>query len=604
MNRESATRVRDARVGRRGDYELGYPVSSRPESVERTNERTNETRRDDRTPAHSFNRSIDRSHHSIMGSSARARATVIEGRGPAFVNPGATIEICGATTGPSETVERTRRGWTTTSTTTTTTRVAAWSEELDEVELDAGESFAMVLVARDAEGGELGRGSIDVKALRDANGRYARGGCVPGRWCDVVDARGERRGTVCVRVKVTATGREGEEEEEEEDLEREYRERRRPSTEGEGEDGETTTAAAAWRGAAGSVNVAGKWLSGVIARRGLDEEAREEIEERKRREREAAEEEKRARKERERIEREEARAAEEERRAQKERERVEREEARAAAAEEKRARKERERIEREEARAAEAERAAKMESLRREAKEQWESEKEGEKRRHEMSENEAAGSRGKFHMPNVEEIKHTLAEGAHHVGSVAHRVGDAVKEKGDKFVHSVSDQVHHVGDKIRETNDRMGKALAKKQWVRDVASRLSPNSVLVVAIAVFLAGLPENREAAARKAQSMKKKLRQSRSTATEASKHSYNESAARDEGYADVVYNADDVEDDAAYIGRGPTPRGVYEVIEGDTLCSIAGCFNLDVVEIIDKNGDVIKNPDELAPGDRIRIY
>ena len=502
---------------------------------------------------------------------------MIEGRGPAFVDPGATIDICGARTGPSETVERKRRGR---ATTTTTTRVAAWSEELDEVALDDRESFAITLVARDAEGGELGRGSIDVNALRDANGEYARGGCVPGRWCDVVDASGERRGTVCVRVKVTATGREGEEEDV--DLEREYRERRRLSTEGEGEDGETTAAAAAWRGAAGSVNVAGKWLSGVIARRGLDEEAREEIEERKRREREAAEEEKRARKERERIEREEARAA----------------------AEEKRAQKERERVEREEARAAEAERAAKLESLRREAKEQWESEKEGEKRRHEMSENEAAGSRGKFHVPNVEEIKHTLAEGAHHVGDVAHRVGDAIKEKGDKFVHGVSDQVHHVGDKIRETNDRMGKALAKKRWVRDVASRLSPNSVLVVAIAVFLAGLPENREAAARKAQSMKKKLRQSRSTATEASKHSHNESAARDEGYADVVYNADDVEDDAAYIGRGPTPRGVYEVIEGDTLCSIAGCFNLDVVEIIDKNGDVIKNPDELAPGDRIRIY
>ena len=523
---------------------------------------------------------------------------MIEGRGPAFVDPGATIEICGARTGPSETVERKRRGPTTT---TTTTRVAAWSEELDEVALDADASFAMTLVARDAEGGELGRGSIDVNALRDANGRYARGGCVPGRWCDVVDAQGERRGTVCVRVKVTATGREGEEEDV--DLEREYRERRRPSTEGEGEDGEAA-AKAPWRGAAGTVNVAGKWLSGVIARRGLDEEAREEIEERKRREREAAEEEKRARKERERVEREEARTAEAEKRAQKERERVEREEARAAEAEEKRAQKERERIEREEARVAEAERAAKLESLRREAKEQWESEKEGEKRRHEMSENEAAGSRGKFHVPNVEEIKHTLAEGAHHVVDVAHRVGDAIKEKGDKFVHGVSDQVHHVGDKIRETNDRMGKALAKKRWVRDVASRLSPNSVLVVAIAVFLAGLPENREAAARKAQSMKKKLRQSRSTATEASKHSHNESAARDEGYADVVYNADDVEDDAAYIGRGPTPRGVYEVIEGDTLCSIAGCFNLDVVEIIDKNGDVIKNPDELAPGDRIRIY
>jgi len=48
-----------------------------------------------------------------MASNARARATVIEGRGPAFVNPGVTIDICGATTGPSETVERTRRGRTT-----------------------------------------------------------------------------------------------------------------------------------------------------------------------------------------------------------------------------------------------------------------------------------------------------------------------------------------------------------------------------------------------------------------------------------------------------------------------------------------------------------
>ena len=32
MNWESATRVRDARVGRRGDVELGYSVSSRPEA--------------------------------------------------------------------------------------------------------------------------------------------------------------------------------------------------------------------------------------------------------------------------------------------------------------------------------------------------------------------------------------------------------------------------------------------------------------------------------------------------------------------------------------------------------------------------------------------
>lgn len=410
--------------------------------------------------------------------------------------------------------------------------------------------------------------------LRASSGKgLTRGGIVPGRWCAVVDANGATRGAVCVRVKVTATGAE---EESELDLEREYNEGR-PPVERErvktevGEGDETATAnEATWRGAAGAARVAARWLRGVVVRRRLDEEAREEMKERKRREREAMVEEKRVRKERERIEREATRAAEEESK-------------------------------------------AKLENLQREAKAQWD-EEEREKRRETSVESEqhaaaAKTTRGKFHVPNVEEIKHTLAEGAHHVGDVAHRVGDVIKEKGDKFVHGVSDQVHHVGDKIRETNNRVGKALAKKRWVRDVASRLSPNSVLVVAIAVFLAGLPENREAAARKARSMKKKMQQLR--ANDASNHSkYNERGARDDGYADVaynadvVYNADDVEDDAAYIGRGPTPRGVYEVVEGDTLCSIAGCFNLDVVEIIDKNGDVIQNPDELAPGDRIRIY
>jgi len=490
-------------------------------------------------------------------TTSRVRATVIEGRGPAFVDPGTTIELFDASssasarvsTGPSETMDA--RGG---------TPKAAWRRELDDVEL-AETSSTLTLVARDSTGRELGRGGIDLGTLRASKGTgLTPGGIVPGRWCAVVDASGATRGTVCVRVKVTATGAK----EEDLDLEREYNEGRPSSVERErvktevGE-GDETPRRAPWRGAADVAHVAARWLSGIVARRRLDEEAREEMKERKRREREAMVEEKRVRKERERIEREEKRAAEEESK-------------------------------------------AKLENLQREAKAQWD-EEEREKRRETSESEHAVEARGKFHVPNVEEIKHTLAEGAHRVGDVAHRVGDVIKEKGDKFVHGVSDQVHHVGDKIRDTNNRVGKALAKKRWVRDVASRLSPNSVLVVAIAVFLAGLPENREAAARKTRSMKKNVRQSR--ANDASNHSkYSERGTRDDGYADVVYNADDVEDDAAYIGRGPTPRGVYEVVEGDTLCSIAGCFNLDVVEIIDKNGDVIQNPDELAPGDRIRIY
>jgi hypothetical protein len=155
----------------------------------------------------------------------------------------------------------------------------------------------------------------------------------------------------------------------------------------------------------------------------------------------------------------------------------------------------------------------------------------------------------------------------------------------------------------------MGKALARKQWIRDLASRVSPNSVLVLAIAVFLAGLPENR---VRKISSSRQRKRRQQKTEEAAKVAETREQKYGDKMTTEVIYNDDitdpyddDVEnEDIPYIGRGPTPRGVYEIVEGDTLCSIAGCFNLALVEIIDKNGDVIVNPDELSPGDRIRIF
>ena len=313
--------------------------------------------------------------------------------------------------------------------------------------------------------------------------------------------------------------------------------------------------------------VAAGWLRGVVARGRRDDGARERERERKRREREAEIEKKRAREERDRIERERVEAAKLEREAQLEA-----------------------------FRAAERDRRANDETA-----------SGGGARDVDRGDASQPGSpRRSFHIPNVEEIKQRVSEGAHQLGEVAHQLGDRLRDTGDKIAHNVNEQAHHVKDALRDTNNRVGKALAKKRWVRDIAARLSPNSILVVAIAIALAGLPENRDKARRKAQSVKKRIKETRRESSETAKAKKKKTASEEEeDLPEVIYNElADPDEDTPFIGRGPTPRGVYEVVEGDTLCSIAGCFNLDLMEIIDKNGDVIRNPDALAPGDRIRIY
>jgi LysM repeat protein len=334
--------------------------------------------------------------------------------------------------------------------------------------------------------------------------------------------------------------------------------------------------------------VAAGWLRGVVARGRRDDGARERERERKRREREAEIEKKRARKERDRIERERVEAAKLEREAQLEAAKLEREA---------------------QLEAAKLEREAQLEAFRaaeRDRRANDETASGGGARDVDRGDASQPGSpRRSFHIPNVEEIKQRVSEGAHQLGEVAHQLGDRLRDTGDKIAHNVNEQAHHVKDALRDTNNRVGKALAKKRWVRDIAARLSPNSILVVAIAIALAGLPENREKARRKAQSVKKRIKETRRESSETAKAKKKTASEEEEDLPEVIYNElADPDEDTPFIGRGPTPRGVYEVVEGDTLCSIAGCFNLDLMEIIDKNGDVIRNPDALAPGDRIRIY
>jgi hypothetical protein len=537
---------------------------------------------------------------------------VVEGRGEVFADPGATVRIVPIVRATSENDDDGDRddGAIATRICATATSQTA-RDDRDEPRTMFREEFSGAVTTENARalarvtgieifvtsasGRDAARGAatLDADALArlDDDDGEARA-VVRGTWCEVREIVGEDDGVgatvgrVCARV--TARGDGARTRGDGEGGIRERRTAREGATtttttaavraEIEGGGGERAVVEAGEGGAAATATatpaprrenvaaVAAGWLRGVVARGRRDDGARERERERKRREREAEIEEKRARKERDRIERERVEAAKLEREAQLEA-----------------------------FRAAERDRRANDETA-----------SGGGARDVDRGDASQPGSpRRSFHIPNVEEIKQRVSEGAHQLGEVAHQLGDRLRDTGDKIAHNVNEQAHHVKDALRDTNNRVGKALAKKRWVRDIAARLSPNSILVVAIAIALAGLPENRDKARRKAQSVKKRIKETRRESSETAKAKKKTASEEEEDLPEVIYNElADPDEDTPFIGRGPTPRGVYEVVEGDTLCSIAGCFNLDLMEIIDKNGDVIRNPDALAPGDRIRIY
>lgn len=538
---------------------------------------------------------------------------VVEGRGEVFADPGATVRIVPivrATSENDDDGDRDDDAIATRICATATSQTAR--DDRDEPRTMFREEFSGAVTTENARalarvtgieifvtsasGRDAARGAatLDADALArlDDDDGEARA-VVRGTWCEVREIVGEDDGVgatvgrVCARV--TARGDGARTRGDGEGGGRERRTAREGATtttttaavraEIEGGGGERAVVEAGEGGAAATATatpaprrenvaaVAAGWLRGVVARGRRDDGARERERERKRREREAEIEKKRAREERDRIERERVEAAKLEREAQLEA-----------------------------FRAAERDRRANDETA-----------SGGGARDVDRGDASQPGSpRRSFHIPNVEEIKQRVSEGAHQLGEVAHQLGDRLRDTGDKIAHNVNEQAHHVKDALRDTNNRVGKALAKKRWVRDIAARLSPNSILVVAIAIALAGLPENRDKARRKAQSVKKRIKETRRESSETAKAKKKKTASEEEeDLPEVIYNElADPDEDTPFIGRGPTPRGVYEVVEGDTLCSIAGCFNLDLMEIIDKNGDVIRNPDALAPGDRIRIY
>jgi hypothetical protein len=561
------------------------------------------------------NTSINR-FASMPTTDATTTVTLIEGRGHAFEESGTTVLVRGARKrrdrnggglyddavdddddDDDELRWKNAKGKTSDGSVINAKGWAHWRQEMRDIVVPGRAEVSMLEVTVvNAEGIETARGAVSLATVagaeeRGAGRRLDVGDGVRGKWVEVKDLQyGETVGTLCVRVVVTkgatgvasprTPGKSGE-------LQSAFREsgdansERTKDDDDDEEDSldasmivetdETGSVKSSGGGLGRTVgaplNVASRWLAERFKRDEANNAAKEEEKARKRAEREKMIEEKKVQKERERIEREELKAAKKERQEQ-------------------------------------------LKKLKREEKDEWEREREEERARAESNGNSTSHSPlhhlHHLHVPNVEEIKHTLSEGAHHLSDAAHHVTDAIRENGGKILHDVGEHAHHVSDAIKDTSNKVGKALAKRRWIRDIASRVSPNSILLLAIAFFLAGLPENRVRTVNAASRRRRREREHHGARSD-------QDAARrragDASTTEIIYNstddyADDDEDEVPYIGRGPTPRGVYEIVEGDTLCSIAGCFNLALVEIIDKNGDVITNPDELSPGDRIRIY
>lgn len=554
---------------------------------------------------------LNRIFAAIMSTTGAATTTVtlIEGRGHAFEESGTTVVVRGARKrrdrygveeyddsddDDDELRWKNAKGKTSGGSVINAKGWAHWRQEMRDIVVPGRAEVSMLEVTVvNAEGIETARGALALATVagaeeRGAGRRLDVGDGVRGKWVEVKDLQyGETVGTLCVRVVVTkgAAGVASPRTPDESELRSAFRESGDANSEREKDDDEDDSLDASMivetdetgsvkssggglgRTVGAPLNVAGRWLAERFKRDEANDAAKEEEKARKRAEREKLIEEKKVQKERERIEREELKAAKKERQEQ-------------------------------------------LKKLKREERDEWERERAEERERAASNENSTSHSPlhhlHHLHVPNVEEIKHTLSEGAHHLSDAAHHVTDAIRENGGKILHDVGEHAHHVSDAIKDTSNKMGKALAKRRWIRDIASRVSPNSILLLAIAFFLAGLPENRVRTVNAASRRRRREREHHGARSD-------QDAARrragDASTTEIIYNstddyADDDEDEVPYIGRGPTPRGVYEIVEGDTLCSIAGCFNLALVEIIDKNGDVITNPDELSPGDRIRIY
>ena len=152
------------------------------------------------------------------------------------------------------------------------------------------------------------------------------------------------------------------------------------------------------------------------------------------------------------------------------------------------------------------------------------------------------------------------------------------------FIRKPIGLVSRIADRSRRT------VLKKFTTLRSIVQTIDPNVLVGAAIGLFLVGFRSSRSADERDLRFV------SIEDVDVSEQHQKLEQQQQQSGNNIDYFYPDDP--------RGPLRRGEYEVKPGDSLCAATGCVLPEKVEVRDANGNLVKYPDVIYPGDRITLF
>ena len=164
------------------------------------------------------------------------------------------------------------------------------------------------------------------------------------------------------------------------------------------------------------------------------------------------------------------------------------------------------------------------------------------------------------------------------------------RERGSKtFIRNPIRLVSKIANKSRRT------VLKKFTTLRSIVQTIDPNVLVGAAIGLFLVGFRNSRSAD-------EKDLRFVSIEDVDVSKR--HQKLLEQQQQQQEEETGNNIEYFYADDPRGPVRRGEYEVKPGDSLCSTTGCVLPEKVEVRDADGNLVKYPDVIYPGDRITLF
>ena len=164
------------------------------------------------------------------------------------------------------------------------------------------------------------------------------------------------------------------------------------------------------------------------------------------------------------------------------------------------------------------------------------------------------------------------------------------RERGSKtFIRNPIRLVSKIANKSRRT------VLKKFTTLRSIVQTIDPNVLVGAAIGLFLVGFRNSRSAD-------EKDLRFVSIEDVDVSKR--HQKLLEQQQQQQQQQTGNNIEYFYADDPRGSVRRGEYEVKPGDSLCSTTGCVLPEKVEVRDADGNLVKYPDVIYPGDRITLF